>query len=372
MQPALAASTTHSILLKCALPLSGTPDSRLPGLQERRLNCSWCCLFPPSFSMNDLPPTLCASLSSMDDPTSCPVCPLFLLWRIHPLALRAKCSKRPTGSCSPPSALHAAACRLHNAALAAGAPVSPLVARHMSHAASRPAPARIPRAGLSSPGPWAASEPLLSPEMPTSSASSSTASRAGHASGSAGLPGKQDLIGCYPACGAHAGDSNGPGSSDGAVRDPGGGLSQKAAQGESGVQYGAVSQLALQGGVGADCQAACVEHTIPANTPPGWIHAAVQVPLGNQSTHSLANCTGSPRGDSNLDAPLLPLSASCSYESPWTADLYDPHRALWWRIVTEWLLPVVVVAVGVGCSAAGLWVSIRDLAEGVGRPDLHT
>lgn len=40
--------------------------------------------------------------------------------------------------------------------------------------------------------------------------------------------------------------------------------------------------------------------------------------------------------------------------------LYDPHRALWRRVLGEWLLPVLVVMVGVACSVAGLWVSVRD------------
>jgi len=44
--------------------------------------------------------------------------------------------------------------------------------------------------------------------------------------------------------------------------------------------------------------------------------------------------------------------------------LYDPFaRMLWQRILFEWLLPLLVVAVGVGCSAAGLLVSIRDVAS---------
>lgn len=121
----------------------------------------------------------------------------------------------------------------------------------------------------------------------------------------------------------------------------------------------------------------------------------VQGEQGTQGEHSQAACL--PEGCSvsgqqeqssqlqgSLHAPSLPESARQrrgSHEQgassgvsqtqggrEWCAldryVLYDPHRPLWKRVLSEWLLPVLVVLVGVACSVAGLWVAVKDIIDG--------
>ena len=70
------------------------------------------------------------------------------------------------------------------------------------------------------------------------------------------------------------------------------------------------------------------------------------------------------QGTANSQEPLQHREGGAALQGS-NMELYDPHRTFWQRAVSEWLLPVLVVAVGVACSVAGLYVSVRDLGRGL-------
>jgi len=213
--------------------------------------------------------------------------------------------------------------RLHKAALAAGMPVSPMLTRHMPHAAcsTQQQPASQPHALLSGSDPKA---PLLSPSLEKST------------NGAAEK-------GAIEACGAATSqDEQAGGRHTGMlVTQPEVATHQPGSEGH--LLQGIAYQCALSG----QRSPASPGHVGDqhAGTDSGWEGTCRQEGILD------------PHSNGDLSIPLLP---NHHRHTPPSTCLYDPHRALWWRLLTEWLMPVLVVAVGVGCSAAGLWVSIRD------------
>ncbi|KAF5827638.1 transmembrane amino acid transporter protein-domain-containing protein [Dunaliella salina] len=229
--------------------------------------------------------------------------------------------------------------RLHKAALAAGMPVSPMLTRHMPHAACsvQQEPPGQPQALLSEQQPQ---QPSPEPHHPTAPLLSPSAEA--HA----------DLTpekGTTKACGVGIGQGKQAGGHRMGMLVMQGGVAAHQHVLEGAAQQ---SVLLLQG--------TAQQNVTSGKHPPAFLGPGGDQYAGTDSGwEGTCHQEGIVQQHSNGDL-RTPLLGPRHRHSPPSARLYDPHRALWWRLLTEWLLPVLVVAVGVSCSAAGLWVSIRD------------